>query len=213
MILLSAPLIYGQDLSKYRNVSLGASLAQVSKQIGANSSGPSLIHERPAVIQELTSWSMSSSLRSSEQSDPAPRMLFGFYNGELYRIEVTYDQRATAGLTDEDMVEAVSALYGTATQPATEIYSPMKTSEGSKEKVIARWEGSQNSVSLFRSSSLEYFGLILLSKRVDAEAEAAIIESAKLDKEEAPQKEAEQHKKEADSLELERQSSLKTFHP
>jgi hypothetical protein len=53
----------------------------------------------------------------------------------------------------------------------------------------------------------------VLSKRVDAEAEAAIIESAKLDKNEEPQKEAEQHKKESDSLELERQSSLKTFHP
>ena len=80
MILLSTTLIYGQGLSKYRNFSLGMSLAQVSKLIGANSSGVSLIHERPAVIQEITSWSMSSSLRSSEQSDPAPEMLFGFYN-------------------------------------------------------------------------------------------------------------------------------------
>jgi hypothetical protein len=148
IILLSAPLIYAQDLSKYRNFSLGMSLAQVSKVIGANSSGTSLIHERPAVIQEITSWSMSSSLRSSDQSDPAPEMLFGFYNGELYRIEVTYDQRATAGLTDEDMVRAVSALYGSATQPATETNSSMKTSKGLKEKVIARWEDSQN---LFRT--------------------------------------------------------------
>ena len=73
MILLPAPLIYGQDLSKYRKFSLGMSLAQVSKQIGTNSNGPSLIYERPAVIQELTSVSLSSSLRSSEQSDPAPR--------------------------------------------------------------------------------------------------------------------------------------------
>jgi hypothetical protein len=213
MILLSAPLIYGQDLSKYRNFSLGMSLAQVSKLIGANSSGTSLIHERPAVIQEITSWSMSSSLRSSEQSDPAPEMLFGFYNGELYRIEVTYDQRATAGLTEEDMVRAASALYGSPTQPATEANSSIKTSKGLKEKVIARWEDSQNSVSLFRSNSLEYFGLVVLSKRVYAETEAAIIESAKLDKEAAPQTEADRQKKEADSREVERQSSLKTFHP
>src|ERR1017187_529347 len=95
IILLPAPLIYGQDLSKYRNFSLGMSLARVSKQIGTNSNGPSLIHERPAVIQELTSLSLSSSLRSSDQSDPAPQMIFGFYNGDLYRIEVSYDQRAT----------------------------------------------------------------------------------------------------------------------
>ena len=213
MILLFAPLIYGQDLSKYRNFSLGTSLDRVSKQIADNSNGPSLIHERPAVIQELTSWSLSSSLRSSELLDRAPQMTFGFYNGQLYKIEVTYDQHATAGLTAEDMVQAVSALYGTATSPASEINSPTTTYDGSKAKVIARWEDSQNSVSLFRSRILDYFGLVVLSKRVDAEAEAAIIESAKLDKNEEPQKEAEQHKKESDSLELERQSSLKTFHP
>lgn len=213
MILLPAPLIYGQDLSKYRTFSLGMSLARVSKQIGTNSNGPSLIHERPAVIQELTSVSLSSSLRSSDQSDPAPQMIFGFYNGDLYRIEVSYDQRATDGLTAEDMVRAVSALYGTATRPAAEINAPMKTSDGSKQKVIARWEDSQNSVSLFHSSTLDYFGLVVLSKRVDADAEAAIIESAKLDKEEAPQKEADRQKKAADSLEVDRQDSLKKFHP
>lgn len=213
MILLPAPLIYGQDLSKYRNFSLGMSLARVSKQIGTNSNGPSLIHERPAVIQELTSVSLSSSLRSSDQSDPAPQMIFGFYNGDLYRIEVSYDQRATDGLTAEDMVRAVSALYGTATRPAAEINAPMKTSDGSKQKVIARWEDSQNSVSLFHSSTLDYFGLVVLSKRVDADAEAAIIESAKLDKEEAPQKEADRQKRAADSREVDRQDSLKKFHP
>jgi hypothetical protein len=213
MILLPAPLIYGQDLSKYRNFSLGMSLAQVSKQVGTNSNGPSLICERPAVIQELTSVSLISSLRSSEQSDPAPQMIFRFYNGELYRIEVSYDQRATDGLTAEDMVQAVSTLYGTATRPAAEINAPLKTSDGSKQKVIARWEDSQNSVSLFHSSTLDYFGLVVLSKRVDADAEAAIIESAKLDKEEAPQKEADRQKKAADSLEMDRQNSLKKFHP
>jgi hypothetical protein len=53
----------------------------------------------------------------------------------------------------------------------------------------------------------------VLSKRVDADAEAAIIESAKLDKEEAPQKEADRQKKAADSLEVDRQDSLKKFHP
>ena len=53
----------------------------------------------------------------------------------------------------------------------------------------------------------------MLSKRVNAEAEAAIIESAKLDKEAEPQTDADRQKKEADSREVERQSSLKTFRP
>ena len=140
-------------------------------------------------------------------------MIFGFYNGELYRIEVSYDQRATDGLTAEDMVQAVSALYGTAIRPAAEINAPLKTSDGSKQKIIARWEDSQNSINLFHSSTLDCFGVVMLSKRVDAKAEAAIIESAKLDREAAPQKEADRQEKAADSLEVDRQNSLKKFHP
>ena len=34
---------------------------------------------------------------------------------------VIYDQHSTEGLTAEDMVQAVSAQYGAATRPATEI--------------------------------------------------------------------------------------------
>jgi hypothetical protein len=60
---------------------------------------------------------------------------------------------------------------------------------------------------------LDCFGFVLLSKRVDAEAEAAIIESAKLDRESVPQKEADRQKKAADSLEMDRQNSLKKFRP
>ena len=211
-IALSVPLVYAQDLSKYRTFSLGTSLAQVSKQIGPDSNGTSLIHERPAIIQEVTSWSVGRS-RSSAQVDQISEVLFSFYNGELYRIEVSYDSHATEGLTAEDMVQAVSSLYGTATRPAAEINFPTKASYDSKEKVIARWEDSQNSISLFRSSSLDSFGLVVLSKRTDAEAEAAIIESARLDKEEAPQKEVDRQKKEAENLEVARQISRKTFHP
>jgi len=211
LILLTAPLIWAQDLSKYRTFSLGTSLAEVSKQLGPDFK-PTLIHQRPAVIQEVTFWWMGSSqLRG--KVDPVSQILFSFYNGTLYRILVIYDQQATEGLTAEDMVQAVSAQYGTATQPKTDISFPTKASYQSKEKIIARWEDSQNSVNLFRSGTLDSFGLVLLSKRLDAEAEAAIIESVKLEKEEAPQKEIERQKKEADDLEVAREKNKKAFHP
>ena len=70
-----------------------------------------------------------------------------------------YDQKATEGLTAEDMVQAVSAQYGTATRPKTDISFPTKASYESKEKIIARWEDSQNSVNLFHSGTLDSFGL------------------------------------------------------
>ncbi len=58
----------------------------------------------------------------------------------------------------------------------------------------------------------------MLARPVDAtpsdiEAEAAIIESVKLEKEEAPQKEIERQKKEADDLEVAREKNKKAFRP
>ncbi|PYU36838.1 MAG: hypothetical protein DMG54_35615, partial [Acidobacteria bacterium] len=61
MILLSAPLIRAQDLSKYRGFSLGMSLPELSNQVDLRPLQTKLIQKRPAVIQELTCWPGGSS--------------------------------------------------------------------------------------------------------------------------------------------------------
>ncbi len=212
VILLSAPVIYGQDLSKYRNFSLGMSLVELSKQVNLTPLQTKLIHKRPAVIQEMTWWPRGSS-DSSLQADSVWQIFFTFYNGELYRIVVTYDPHATEGLTAEDIVQAISVQYGTSTRSAAEISFPTNELYRSTEKVIARWEDSQYSINLFRSSFLNSFGLVMFSKRLDAQAEAAIAESVKLEEQEAPQKEIDHQKKRADNLEVARQKNRKTFRP
>jgi hypothetical protein len=229
MVLLSAPLIFGQDLSKYRAFSLGTSLAELSKQVGPYSHYTTLIHQRPAAIQELTFWTLNSS-RPRIGVYPVSQILFSFYNGELYRIVVTYDRDDTEGLTDDDMVQAVSARYGTATSVYPEInFFPTNYLDGGADKVIpffltsdpyrsaglviARWEDSQNAVSLLRSGNLNSFKLALSSKRLDAQAEVAIFEFEKFEKREAPQVEIRRPKKEADELEVARQLNQKTFRP
>ncbi len=212
MILLSTPLIYGQDLSTYRNFSFGMSLVELSKQIDSQPLHTKLIHKRPAVIQELTWWPREPT-GSSLQAEPVWQVLFTFHNGELYRILVTYDRHATKGLRIEDMVEAISAQYGTATRPDAEISFPTNELYRSTEKVIARWEDSQYSVNLFRSSFLNTFGLVMFSKRVDTQVRAALAESIRLEDQEDPQKEIDRQKKEVDNLEAARQKNRKSFHP
>lgn len=212
LILLSAPLIFAQDLSKYRTFTLGTSLAELSKQIGPYSHATTLIHQHPATIQELKFWTLSSS-NSPVGADPSSQILFSFYNGVLYRIVVTYDRDATKGLTDDDMVQAVSARYGAATRFYPEINLPTQAAYASTDTFIARWEDSQNSVNLFRSSNQSSFLLAVFSKRMDAQAKAASIESEKLEKQEALQVEIARPKKEADELEVARQINQKTFRP
>ena len=56
MLLLSAPLVRGQDLSKYRDFSLGMSLPKLSSQVDLTPLQTKLIQKHPPVIQELTCW-------------------------------------------------------------------------------------------------------------------------------------------------------------
>ncbi len=190
-----APWIDTPDLSRYREFQFGMNLLAVAKQADVKPSEARVIHQRPAVIQELE-WRPSRSIGSSPQGDPVKEVLFSFYNGELFRMVVNYDQLKTEGLTDEDMVEAISAKYGTATRPEAKIilFSSFQVYNDS-EKVIARWEDSQYSFNLFRSSYQPTFGILVLAKRLDALAGAAIVEAIRLDEREAPQREIERQKK------------------
>jgi hypothetical protein len=195
---VSAPLIGTPDLSRYREFQFGMNLLAVAKQADVKPSEARVIHQRPAVIQELE-WRPSRSIGSSPQGDPVKEVLFSFYNGELFRMVVNYDQQKTEGLTNEDMVEAISTKYGTATRPDAKIilFSSFQVYNDS-EKVIARWEDSQYSFNLFRSSYQPTFGILVLSKRLDALAGAAIVEAIRLDEQEAPEREIERQKKQAE---------------
>jgi hypothetical protein len=212
MVMFSAPLIYGQDLSKYRNFSFGTSLASVSKQVDRQPIQAELIHQQPALIQELT-WYPPQPYGSSRPAEPVEKVLFSFYNGELYRMLVFYDSSAVKGLTDEDMIRAVSAKYGTATKPVADVNFPTNPSYRATEKVVARWEDSQYSLNLFRSSASNTFAIVMFDKRLDTQAGVSIAESVQLEQQEAPQKEAARMKKETDDLEGERQKNIKTLRP
>jgi hypothetical protein len=192
---VSAPLINAQDFSRYREFQFGTNLSAVAKQAEMEPSEARVIHQRPALIQELE-WRPQGSFASSPQADPVKTILFSFYNGELFRMVVNYDRYKTEGLTDEDMVEAISTQYGTASRPAAKIilFSSFEVYNDS-EKVIGRWENSQYSFNLFRSSYQPTFGMLAFSKRLDRLAQVAIAEGIRLDEQQAPQREIERQKK------------------
>lgn len=199
---VSAPSIYSQDLSRYREFQFGTSLPAIAKQAHLKPLDAKAIHRRPAVIQELT-WEAQSFPSSSSGSDSVKNILFSFYNDELFRMVVTYDQDRIAGLTAEDIIEAVSAKYGTATRPVEEIIlsstnfynDSEKIISDQSEKVLARWEDSQYSFNLYQPSYQSTFGMVIYSKRLDALARASIVKAIRLDEQEAPQRETERQKK------------------
>src|SRR4029453_15093219 len=115
-VVLSTPLICAQDLSQYRKLQFGMNLLSAAQQTGMKPSEARTIHQRPALIQELE-WRPQHFLGDpSLKTDPVRDLLPSFYSDELFRIVVTYDRYRTEGLTDEDMIEALSANYGPATR-------------------------------------------------------------------------------------------------
>ena len=82
-----------------------------------------------------------------------------------------------------------------------------------RQKPFASWEDPQYSFNLVRSSLSHGFELLIYSKRLNAQAEAALAEAVKLEKEEGPQREADRQKKQIDDLEVARQRNRKTFRP
>jgi len=191
---LSAPLMYGQDLSRYREFQFGMNLDSLAKRTHVKSSEAKTLHERPAMIQEL--WWQRSLGSASPETDPVREVIFSFYNDELFRMVVNYDRYRTAGLTDEEMIEAISAKYGVATRPTAEIvrFSSSQVYNDS-ERVLARWEDAGYSFNLFRFRYRPTFGMVLFSKRLDALAQAAIVEAIRLDEQKAPQREIELQRK------------------
>lgn len=210
LVLVVTPIVSGQTLSTYRKFSLGTSLAALSKQVGQDPQQISVLHQSPAVIQQVTYWPIENSTYSV-RAESVSQILFSFYNKELYKIVVTYDQDSTEGMTDDDMVQAISGRYGTATRFYPEIQLATNDEYAPSETVVARWEDSGTSVNLFRTNSLNSFGLAVFSKKTNAEAEAAMVESLKLEKEAAPQREIDRQKGEADKLEVTREKNVKAF--
>src|SRR6266568_526477 len=137
---VSAPLIDTPDLSRYREFQFGMNLLAIAKQADRQPSEARVIHQRPAVIQELE-WRPPRSVGTSPQADPVKEVLFSSF----------------------------------------QVYND-------SEKIIARWEDSQYSFNLFRSSYQPTFGMLVFSKRLDALAGAAIVEAIRLDEQEAPQR-------------------------
>ena len=216
LVPVSAPALGGPDLSRYRGFQFGETLPEVARQAGLDVSQAKVIHARPALLQELE-WPIWLASRFSSPQDPVRTILFSFYNGELFRILVSYDPSATKGLTNEDLTEAISAQYGTATKPANiEIVFSSTQVYNDSEAIIARWEDSQYSFNLYRSTYQPTFGMIAFSKGLDALARTATAEAIRLDAVEAPQREIQRQNQEdeknRESLEKARQVNKSKFH-
>jgi len=226
-IVLTAPALSAQPLPGYRGFELGASLASVAEQAGITAESR-IVQRRPGLIEELM-WQPPARRSPLPQDDSVKKILFTFYDGQLFRMVVTYEPDRTAGMTADDMIASVSKMYGLSVLPATSIGSdPLVASTnynsawpatplGFDATTLAHWSEEDRSTYLFRSPYQGTYGLVISSMGLDAVARAAAVEGARLDLQEAPQREADRLRQQADDKRLTdakaRQTNKATFRP
>jgi hypothetical protein len=200
-----------QNLGKYRDFEFGMNIESVAKQIQMKASDARTSYTRPALIQTLQ-WNPTG-YSAPAITDSIRAIRFDFYNGALFKMVVTYNSAGTQGLTSDDVIDAISAVYGPAGMPDDSVSISNSITYEDREKILARWEDEQYSFNFFRVSYGTGFGLVAFSKAVDVMANNSSREADRLDKLEAPAKELARQQKEAEDARTAQQKARSVNKP
>lgn len=199
-IMCVSTLVEAQDLSRYRDIAFGSSVASVIATTGTNPSAVKLIHQRPALIQEFAWRPQYSVGRPAGRVEAAQEITFRFHDDQLFSITVVYEARLVEGLTNHDIIDAVSDIYGSATLTPAASKGPVSPPSGTinGSTALARWQTADHEFTLMREVYPATYRLIGVSRRLEMLARAAETEAARLEKQEAPRREAERAVAEAE---------------
>jgi hypothetical protein len=199
----------GADLARYRTHVLESSVADVVAASQARASEVVTVHERPARIQVLE-WRTPYASVSDTDVDPVKGITFGFLEGRLYQMTVIYDRVRTVGLTTQDLVAGVSAVYG---EQAPRASRPHGATGGVADGVvIGAWQDAKASVVLVRGPYDE-LQLILRSTELEPRAATAIAAALSQDAAEAPARRQDALAAEAAEAVAERARNKSRFRP
>lgn len=194
-LVISGQLVHAQELSRYRNYVLESSVDTVVTTIGARATEVSTLHKRPATIQELQ-WRAPYVNPGNAAADSVRVVAFTFVDDALYQVLVTYDRERTAGLTNDDIIQSLTASYGTPVLKSRIVGTELPSAVLDDAVALAQWSDAATSLTLLRGMYSPDFQLVLVSKVLSARARAATREAIRLDALEAPQREMEKRKQE-----------------
>jgi hypothetical protein len=182
----SATPVATQGRPHYRTYAMGDSLLAISRQVGLPVIDATTTPAVSGAVQELR-WHARYVRRGTAPSgDPVDRLVFSFYEHRLFRIVVDYAPDRTEGMTESDMVAAVSAIYG------SPLRRTLASSEGGlvparpAEIVIAEWTRGDQSVALLALQGRTAFRMIVVSSALQMLARAGGAREAPVDRPDWP---------------------------
>lgn len=179
-----------QGRPRYRTYAMGDSPLVISRQIGLPLMQVTSTPAAAGAVQELRWHARLARRGTAPASDPVDRLVFSFYEHRLFRIVIDYAPERTAGMTEADMVAAVSALYGaphrrTIVSPEG-IQAPVRRAE----VVVAQWIKGDQSVALLAIQGQTAFRMIVVSSALQTLARASGAREAPVDRPDWPSIEA-----------------------
>ena len=184
-VVFSMPVVSAQDRSVYRDYRIGDDLRAIADQSGVALPMVRIIPDEPVGLQELQ-WRPQYFRGATQRTEAVARLTFGFYNDQLFRIVVDYERLRTEGMTEADMVEAISETYGPPSRRVVSLRAGTERAEQRADFLVALWEDAEYSVTLLRMPDSSAFRMIVASARLGTLAEAAGAGAVRLDVHEAP---------------------------
>lgn len=217
VLVVSTVSVSSAELSRYREFELGASVAAVTAITQTQQRDLKTLHSRPAVLQELEWRPRYMSGTPVPGRDSIDQLVFSFVDDRLFKMSVSYARDRTNGLTNEDMIESLRAVYGAPTSGSSQTGPSSRSTTLETEAVVAEWREGNTSLVLKRGLFSESFALVITSVSLDTVARQAEAAAAIMDAREAPAREAALLKKRAEderqAEELARSANKKIFQP
>jgi hypothetical protein len=178
----SATPVAAQGRPHYRAYAMGDSLQAISRQIGQPLVDDTTTPAVRGAVQELV-WHARFARRGTAPSgDPVDRLVFSFYEHRLFRIVIDYAPDRTDGMTESDMVGAVSALYGSPIRRTLASQSDGTAPARPSETLIAEWTSGDQSVALLALQGQTAFRMIVVSSALQRLARESGAREAPMDR-------------------------------
>jgi hypothetical protein len=165
---------------------MGDSVTAVVASLDLTAADIATVHVRPSLIQQLT-WRPNQSFTGrTAKPDAMAEMVLTFHLGRLARLVATYDRDRTEGLTDADLTDSFTAIYG----PSMLVPTPIATRAGAKSsgqpEILGQWGDGETLVVLWREVYPPRVKLTVSSIAGNRLLQDAIASSVRLDAVEAP---------------------------
>ena len=168
--------------SRYRGVSIGDSVGTTVASLGMTASDIAVVHARPSLVQQLT-WRPNQFFAGrTGPADALAEMVLTFHLGRLARVVATYERERTEGLTDVDLRDSFTTVYG----PSMLVPTAARAAPAGQPQVIGQWGDGETLVVVWREAYPPRVKVTVSSVAGDRLMQDAMASGLRLDALEAP---------------------------